>query len=61
MELYKLVKDCEYGTFESEMIRDRLVVGIKDGPLSKKLQSDSNLTLEKAKQEIRQYSLSNKN
>ena len=54
MELYKLVKDCEYGTFESEMIRDRLVVGIKDGPLSEKLQSDSNLTLEKAKQEIRQ-------
>ena len=48
MELYKLVKDW---TFESEMIRDRLVVGIKDGPLSEKLQSDSNL---KAKQEIRQ-------
>jgi hypothetical protein len=36
------------------MIRDRLVVGIRDRALSEKLQTDSTLTLEKAKTSIRQ-------
>ena len=36
------------------MIRDRLVVGIKNEALSKRLQMESNLTLEKAKKLIRQ-------
>ena len=37
-----------------EMIRDRLVVGIRDKSLSEKLQMDAALTLEQAKKAIRQ-------
>ena len=54
MELYTLAENCNYGDLTSEMIRDRLVVGIQDETLSQKLQLDPALTLEKAKQMIRQ-------
>ncbi len=37
------------------MIRDRLVVGIRDASLSEHLQLDADLTLEKAKKFIRQW------
>ena len=37
------------------MIHDRLVVGILDMSLSERLQMDANLTLEKAKQIVRQH------
>ena len=53
VELYNLVEFCNYN-LASEMIRDRLVVGIRDRHLSKRLQLDSELTLEKAKKAIRQ-------
>ena len=36
------------------MIRDRLVVGIRDNALSKRLQLDAALTLDKAKKTVRQ-------
>ena len=36
------------------MLRDRLVVGIKDRAMSEKLQMDSELTLDKAKKTVRQ-------
>ncbi len=36
------------------MIRDRLVVGIRDGALSERLQMDAELTLERAKKSVRQ-------
>ena len=49
VELYNLVEFCNYGELASEMIRDRLVVGIHNRHLSKHLQLDSELTLEKAK------------
>ena len=52
--LYNLVENCEYGDLASDMIRDRLVVGIRDNALSQRLQMDSELTLEKAKRQIRQ-------
>ena len=52
--LYSLIETCEYGTFKEEMLRDRLVVGIRDAALSQKLQMDAELTLEKAKKSIRQ-------
>ena len=52
--LYSLVESCEYGELRDEMIRDRLVVGIRDATLSQRLQLDSDLTLEKAKREVRQ-------
>ena len=54
MALYDLAENCEYGNMKSEMLRDRLVVGIRDQSLSEKLQMDSDLTLEKAKKQIRQ-------
>ena len=53
-ELYNLVEFCAYGGLKEEMIRDRLVVGIRDQALSEKLQTDPGLTLEKAKTQIRQ-------
>ena len=52
--LYNLAESCEYGALKNEMIRDRLVVGIRDCALSEHLQLDANLTLDKAKLAIRQ-------
>ena len=54
MELYRLSETCEYGDMSDDMIRDRLIVGIRDTSLSQQLQIDPELTLEKAKQRIRQ-------
>jgi pyruvate-formate lyase len=53
MTLYKLAKNCEYGEMKSKMIRDRLVVGIRDLSLSERLQLDPKLTLEAAKKAVR--------
>ena len=50
--LYNLSESCKYGTMRNELLRDRLVVGIRDSALSSKLQLDSDLTLEKAKMTI---------
>ena len=52
--LYSLTADCQYGNLRYEMIRDCLVVGILDTFLSERLQIDTDLTLEKAKQIVRQ-------
>ena len=54
MSLYQFVEDCEYGTLKDQMIRDRIVVGIRDKALSQHLQLDPDLTLEKAKTLTRQ-------
>ena len=51
--LYDLIKTCEYGDLKEQMLRDRLVVGIRDTSISQKLQMNAKLTLEDAK-EIRQ-------
>ena len=48
-ELYELIEFCDYGDLKEEMLRDRLVVGIRDTNLSERMQTDSALTLEKAK------------
>ena len=32
-DLYILVEHCEYGDLQDEMIRDRLVVGLRDSKL----------------------------
>ena len=52
--LYSLVKTCEYKEMQDEMLHDRLVVGILDKAMSKKLQLQVDLTLESAKKSIRQ-------
>ena len=54
VSLYSLVENCNYAGLKEEMIRDRLVVGIRDIALAEKLQLDAELTLEKAKKAIRQ-------
>ena len=42
--LYHLVETCEYGEFQEEMLRDRIVVGMRDVGLSERLQMDARLT-----------------
>uniref|UniRef100_A0A674F211 C2H2-type domain-containing protein n=1 Tax=Salmo trutta TaxID=8032 RepID=A0A674F211_SALTR len=52
--LHCLSQHCGYGALLSEMIRDRLVAGLLDRRLSKQLQMDPELTLDKAVTHIRQ-------
>ncbi|KAL3212632.1 hypothetical protein MRX96_008041 [Rhipicephalus microplus] len=43
-ELYRLPETCENGDLKEELIHDRLVVGLADTQLSKKLQLNAELT-----------------
>jgi hypothetical protein len=52
--LHTLAKHCEYGALQDQMIRDRLVVGLRDSVLSEKLQMEPDLSLEKAVSYARQ-------
>ena len=47
-ELYGLARYCNFGALKYELIRDRIVVGLRNCDLSEKLQLDTKLTLEKA-------------
>ncbi|GBM91354.1 Uncharacterized protein K02A2.6 [Araneus ventricosus] len=51
--LYTLSEHCEYGVLHDELIRDRIVVGIRDKNLSEKLQLDADLTLTKVIERVR--------
>ncbi|GBM37649.1 hypothetical protein AVEN_132093-1 [Araneus ventricosus] len=51
--LYTLSEHCEYGVLHDELIRDRIVVGIRDKNLSEKLQLDADLTLPKVIERVR--------
>ena len=46
--LYCLAEHCDYGELREQMIRDRLVVGLRDANLAEKMQLDSDLKLEDA-------------
>lgn len=46
--LYALAENCEYGELHDELLRDRLVVGLKDSSLSERMQLNKDLTLTKA-------------
>ncbi|KXJ30128.1 Retrovirus-related Pol polyprotein from transposon opus [Exaiptasia diaphana] len=52
-DLHSLSEHCAYGTLTDELIRDRLVVGLRDAKLSEKLQMNSELTLAKAMDQAR--------
>ena len=52
--LYNLAVDCNFGELKDELIRDRIVVGIRDASLSERLQMDQELMLEKVKTVVRQ-------
>ena len=47
-ELRKISAECEYGEALNEMIRDRLVCGVNDGRIQRRLLADPDLTFEKA-------------
>ena len=53
-DLYRLVEHCKYGDLQDELVRDRIVVGLRDSELSEKLQLTSGLTLEAAVTRARQ-------
>ncbi|XP_069125619.1 uncharacterized protein [Argopecten irradians] len=46
--LHVLADHCNFGALHDEMIRDRIVVGVRDHKVSEKMQLDAKLTLEKA-------------
>ena len=52
--LHTLAETCKYGMLQDELIRDRLVVGLRDVALSERLQIDSDLTLATAVLKARQ-------
>ena len=52
--LCMLIETCEYGELKEELLRDRIVVGIRDMALSERLQLESDLSLERAKKIVRQ-------
>ena len=52
--LYALAENCKYGALHDELIRDRLVVGLRDTSLAERMQLDKDLTLEKAVNMARQ-------
>ena len=52
--LYKLEEHCKCGTKRDEQIRDRIVIGILDKSLSRKLQMKPDLNLDMAIQMARQ-------
>lgn len=47
-ELRKLAQDCNYGESLTVMLRDRLVCGINDDRIQRRLLSDDGLTFDKA-------------
>lgn len=52
--LYCLAENCAYGNLKDEIIRDRIVVGVKDAKLSEKMQLETTLTLETAVKMVRE-------
>ena len=46
--LYQLAEDCNYRDLHDGMIRDRIVVGLRDSNLSERIRTDPELTLDKA-------------
>ncbi|UYV75652.1 hypothetical protein LAZ67_13000855 [Cordylochernes scorpioides] len=53
--LCSLAESCEYATLHDEMIRDIIVVGVRNKNLSERVQLDESLTLEKAVKTVRQF------
>lgn len=52
--VHKQADYCKFGALRDELIRDRIVVGIRDATLSEKLQMDAKLTLTTAVTRVRQ-------
>lgn len=52
--LHTLAEKCEYATLKDQLIRDRIVIGVRDTKVSEQMQLLSDLTLVKAIQMARQ-------
>lgn len=48
MEIKKMAAVCEYGAFLQDAIRDRLVSGLRNEDIQRKLMAEKNLTFQKA-------------
>lgn len=53
--LYTLAETCEYGELKDELIRDRIIAGVKDERLSDQLVQQDDLKLEKAVEMARKW------
>lgn len=53
-DLYHLTENSGYGTLHDELVRDRIVGGIKDSKLSEELQLETTLTLDSCIIKVRQ-------
>ncbi|XP_072179813.1 uncharacterized protein [Diadema setosum] len=47
-ELKKMAESCDFDTFRSQALRDRLVCGLLDKNIQKRLLSEDSLTIDKA-------------
>ena len=47
-ELRALAEFCNYGETLNDMLRDRIVCGVRDEHIQRRLLAESNLTLQKA-------------
>ena len=54
-DLHCMTEHCQFGDINDKLIRDRLVVGLRDTRLAERLQLDPELTLGKAVNQARQY------
>ena len=46
VDLYRLAHHCDYGALHDELVRDHIVVGIRDRKVSERLQMEATLTLD---------------
>lgn len=53
MQVKKLVRRCEFGAMEENMLRDRIVLGVSNKQLQTKLLEASNLTCKLAIEKCR--------
>ena len=54
-DVHKMAEHCNYGDLREEMIRDKIVVGIRDAGLSETLQLNAKLDLATAIAQVRQH------
>lgn len=52
-DVHKLAEHCKFGALKEEMIRDHIVVEIRDSKLSQMLQFDPDLTVAKTITQVR--------
>lgn len=53
--VHKLAEHCKFGVLREELIRDRIVVGIRDAKLSEKMQLNDKLDLKTAVTQVKQH------